>query len=75
MIACARCRHFQPGPINPQAGMGRCMHDARHGYWHPEAMHSCYDFVEPEAGVQKGKTGIGRDSRIRGTSTASEGAR
>ena len=24
--------------------MGRCMHDARHRYWHPDAKHSCGDY-------------------------------
>lgn len=46
MISCAACRYFSPDAINPAAGMGRCMHDARHGYWHPDARHSCQDFSE-----------------------------
>lgn len=61
MIQCDHCRYFQPDPINPPAGMGRCMHEARHGYWHPAAKHSCRDFDES------------RDTMINGASTASKG--
>jgi hypothetical protein len=43
MIHCSDCHHFQRAAINPEAAMGRCMHEMRHGYWHPEAPHSCRD--------------------------------
>ena len=43
LITCATCRHFQPDPINPDEGMGRCLHSARHGYWHAQAEHRCAD--------------------------------
>lgn len=26
--SCGRCRHFQPDPINPPGGLGRCLSDA-----------------------------------------------
>ncbi|WP_295402569.1 hypothetical protein [uncultured Thiocystis sp.] len=28
MAVCARCRHFEPDPINPIGGMGKCLADA-----------------------------------------------
>lgn len=46
MITCATRKHFQPDAINPAAGMGRCLHEARHGYWHPDAKHICKDVDE-----------------------------
>ena len=42
-IKCADCAWFQRSDLNPAAGMGRCMHTARHGYWHAEAPHRCKD--------------------------------
>ena len=42
-IKCADCAWFQRSDLNPLAGMGRCMHEARHGYWHAEAQHRCRD--------------------------------
>jgi hypothetical protein len=48
MITCIHCRHFQPDAINPPAGMGRCMHEARHGYWYPTEKHVCNDHEERE---------------------------
>lgn len=46
MIACKHCRYFRPDAINPPAGMGRCMHDARHGYFYPGEKHRCDDFSD-----------------------------
>ncbi len=43
---CALCRHYQPDPINPVAGLGRCMHPARHGYFYPDQQHACRDREE-----------------------------
>lgn len=45
-ITCEHCRHFQPDPINPAAGMGRCLHTARHGMYYPNEKHPCRDFSE-----------------------------
>jgi hypothetical protein len=42
-ITCTTCLHFQPDPLNPEAGMGRCMHPARHGYKHALEPHRCRD--------------------------------
>lgn len=42
-IRCQDCRHFQPDESNPTAGMGRCMHTSRHGYWFPGEIHRCED--------------------------------
>lgn len=50
LITCATCRHFQPDPINPETGMGRCLHPARHGYFHAQAEHRCGDHeAKPES--------------------------
>lgn len=46
MIQCAHCRYFRPDAINSSAGMGRCMHDARHGYFYPGEKHRCDDFSD-----------------------------
>lgn len=48
MITCEHCRHFQPDTVNPVSGMGRCLHLARHGFWHPDAPHVCRDREERE---------------------------
>lgn len=53
MIICARCRYFCPDTINPAAGMGRCMHDARHGYFYPGEKHHCDDFCNAEQQTQQ----------------------
>lgn len=45
---CATCRHFQPDVINPVEGMGRCLHQARHGYWHAMVVHRCPDHEPKE---------------------------
>lgn len=42
-INCFGCRHFLPNELNPSAGMGRCLHDARHGYFYPFEFHRCAD--------------------------------
>lgn len=60
MISCEHCRYFQPDAINPLAGMGRCMHDARHGYFYPGEKHSCKDFSD---GAQKPQQERDIDSR------------
>lgn len=46
-VTCSDCVHFHPDPLNPPAGMGRCMHPVRHGYWHAQAKHRCVDH-DPE---------------------------
>lgn len=43
MTTCEHCRHFHPDRINPPAGIGRCMHPARHGYFYPAQKHHCRD--------------------------------
>lgn len=49
-ITCATCRWFDPWPQNPTAAMGRCMHDARHGYFFANERHRCVDHSsEPQA--------------------------
>lgn len=40
---CADCIHFRRDEINPVAGMGECMNEPSHGYWHPMAAHRCSD--------------------------------
>ena len=40
---CADCIHFRRDEINPAAGMGECMNEPSHGYWHPMAAHRCGD--------------------------------
>ena len=50
-IQCSTCRHFQRDPINPAEGMGRCMHEARHGYWHPGQVHRCMDHEADQKAV------------------------
>jgi hypothetical protein len=37
--SCDSCQHFQPNPLNPAAGMGRC--GASHGYYFARERHSC----------------------------------
>lgn len=44
MITCDQCRHFRRDTVNPVSGMGRCLHDARHGYFYPDQKHHCRDF-------------------------------
>jgi len=46
MIRCETCQHFQPGRINPEAGMGQCGHEARHGHFYPMELHCCYDHAQ-----------------------------
>ena len=41
MITCLHCRHFRAAASN--AAMGRCMHQARHGFFYPLEKHSCSD--------------------------------
>jgi hypothetical protein len=38
-VTCAACQHFQPGKINPEAGMGLCT-KKRIGMY-PNAPHYC----------------------------------
>ena len=47
-IRCSDCAWFQRSDLNPSAGMGRCMHESRHGYWHAEAPHRCKDHESTE---------------------------
>jgi hypothetical protein len=42
-VTCDTCRWFAPDPLNPTAGMGRCLHTARHGYFYATAKHHCHD--------------------------------
>jgi hypothetical protein len=37
---CRGCTHFEPDPINPPEGMGRCT--AGHGYFYPGEPHACH---------------------------------
>lgn len=38
-VTCEDCRYFRP----PTAAMGRCMHDARHGWFFAGERHRCAD--------------------------------
>lgn len=49
-VRCRDCRHFQPDANNPAAAMGRCLHNARHGYFFARELHRCDDFSDtPDA--------------------------
>lgn len=47
-IKCDDCAWFQRDDIHPATGLGRCMHEARHGYWHALADHYCRDYEAME---------------------------
>lgn len=40
---CSTCRYFRPAAQNPTAAMGRCLHDARHGWFFAGERHRCAD--------------------------------
>ena len=42
-VTCATCVYFRPSPSNPAAAMGRCLADARHGYFFAGEVHRCMD--------------------------------
>lgn len=46
MITCQHCRYFRPDMVNPISGMGRCLADARHGFFYPDQKHSCRDYSD-----------------------------
>lgn len=53
-VTCSACRYFRPDAQNPTAAMGRCLHDARHGYFFAAEPHRCADHsseveAKPEA--------------------------
>lgn len=43
IITCTTCRYFRPDAQNPNAAMGRCYADARHGYFFANEWHRCAD--------------------------------
>jgi hypothetical protein len=42
-VTCSTCRYFRPAAHNPTAAMGRCLHDARHGWFFAAEPHRCAD--------------------------------
>lgn len=42
-IQCTTCRWFDAWAPNPSAAVGRCLHDARHGYFFASEWHRCND--------------------------------
>jgi hypothetical protein len=53
-VTCSTCRYFRPDAQNPTAAMGRCLHDARHGWFFANERHRCADYssevvAKPEA--------------------------
>ena len=42
-VTCATCAWFRPGDLNPDAGMGRCMHTSHDGGVYPLEKRHCYD--------------------------------
>lgn len=51
-ISCGDCRHFQPDPLNPEAGMGDCGHLGKVA-WRPLQEHRCTDHSPENAGLDK----------------------
>ena len=47
-ITCKTCPWFWPDDVNQVSGMGECMHDAKHGYWHAMVKHRCRDHESTE---------------------------
>lgn len=47
-VTCADCRYFRPDADNPTAAMGRCLHDARHGWFFAGERHRCADHEAKE---------------------------
>lgn len=45
-ITCFTCRHFEPWSSNPTAAVGRCLHNARHGYHFAGELHRCIDHAQ-----------------------------
>lgn len=43
-VACGGCRHYQPDPVNPEAGIGRCGLTSSRPSNYPMALHECGDF-------------------------------
>lgn len=48
-VACGDCRHYQPDPINPEAGMGSCELGPGRAYW-PMKLHRCDDYISQKTG-------------------------
>lgn len=42
-VTCTTCKHFEADASNPAAAMGRCLADARHGYFFAGEVHRCID--------------------------------
>lgn len=55
-VRCGDCRYFKPDAQNPTAAMGRCYHNARHGYFFAGEWHRCMDHTsEPQAKPETAK--------------------
>jgi len=63
MNRCATCQHFERDRINPDGGMGKCMHAAQHGYFYPMERHRCRDHAEVGADATQDTLPTGRAPR------------
>ncbi len=48
LVTCEGCRYFRRDAQNPTAAMGRCLHDARHGWFFAGERHRCADHEAKE---------------------------